>query len=62
MISPMMTQMCHLPYRTLFQKQDLESFFMQTIDTKIQANDLGKKKKKNATSQAKSFQELKFWH
>jgi hypothetical protein len=61
MISPMMTQMCHLPYRTLFQKQDLESFFMQTIDTKIQANDLGKKKK-NATSQAKSFQELKFWH
>jgi hypothetical protein len=42
----MMTQMCHLPYRTLFQKQDLESFFMQTIDTKIQANDLGKKKKK----------------
>jgi hypothetical protein len=46
MISPMMTQMCHLPYRTLFQKQDLESFFMQTIDTKIQANDLGKKKKK----------------
>jgi hypothetical protein len=33
---------------------------MQTIDTKIQANDLDKKK--NATSQAQSFQELKFWH